>query len=170
MSGKLGSIRSTKMKNGDRMKPQYKLAVCVKVAQLHLTFCDPMDYNLPGSSVHAILQARILEWGAIPFSRDLPNPGIKPRSPALQVDCLLFEPPGKTKNTGVGSLSFLQWIFLTQELNQGLLHCRRILKRGRWMLAMQIPMFSVMVDSRSLSWALWHPFLPSPAVAVKRLV
>ena len=60
-------------------------------------------------------------------SRDLPNPGIKPRSSTLQVDSLPSEPPGKLKNTGVGSLSLLHGIFLTQESNQGLLHCRWIL-------------------------------------------
>ena len=37
-------------------------------AQLCLTLCDPMDCSLPGSSVHGVLQARILEWGAISFS------------------------------------------------------------------------------------------------------
>ena len=58
---------------------------------------------------------------------DLPNPGIELGSPALQADSLQFEASGKPKNTGVGSLSLLQGIFLTQELNQGLLHCRRIL-------------------------------------------
>ena len=58
---------------------------------------------------------------------DLPNPGIKPRSPALQADSLPSEPPGKPKNTGVSSLSLLQGIFPTQESNQGLLCCRRIL-------------------------------------------
>ena len=57
----------------------------------------------------------------------LPNPGIKPMSPVLQADSLPAEPQGKPKNTGVGSLSLLQRIFLTQELNQGLLHCRWIL-------------------------------------------
>ena len=57
-----------------------------------------------------------------PSSKDLPNPGTEPRSPTLQADSLLFEPPGKPKNTGVGSLSLLQEIFLTQESNQGLLH------------------------------------------------
>ena len=57
----------------------------------------------------------------------LPNPGIEPRSPALQADSLPADPPGKPKNTGVGSLSLLQRIFPTQESNQGLLHCRRIL-------------------------------------------
>jgi len=41
-----------------------------------------------------ILQARILEWVAILFSRDLPNPGIEPRSPTLQADSLLSEPQG----------------------------------------------------------------------------
>ena len=81
-----------------------------------------MDYT-----VHGILQARILEWVAIPFSRDLPGPGIKPRSPALQADSLPAEPPGKPKDTRVGSLSLLQGIFPTQESNQDLLHCRQIL-------------------------------------------
>ena len=54
---------------------------------------------------------------------DLPNPGIEPRSPTLQADSLLTEPQGKPKNTGVGSLSLLQQIFLAQESNHGLLHC-----------------------------------------------
>ena len=63
----------------------------------------------------------------LPSPVDLPNPEIEPRSPALQEDSLPAEPPGKPKNTGVGSLSLLQWIFLTQELNWGLLHHRRIL-------------------------------------------
>ena len=48
---------------------KYSSLVVVLVAQLCPTRCDPMDYGLPGSSVHGILQARILEWIAIPFSR-----------------------------------------------------------------------------------------------------
>ena len=48
-------------------------------------------------------------------------------SPTLQADSLPAEPQGKPKNTGEGSLSLLQQIFPTQELNQDLLHCRRIL-------------------------------------------
>ena len=54
-----------------------------------------MDCNPPGSSVHGISQAKILEWIAIPFSSDLPDPEIKPGSPALQVDSLPSEPPEK---------------------------------------------------------------------------
>ena len=57
---------------------------------------------------------------------NLPNPGIEPRSPALQVDSLPAEPQEKPKNTGVGSLSLLQQI-PTQELNWDLLHCMQIL-------------------------------------------
>ena len=58
-----------------------------------LTLCDPMDCSLPCSSVHGILQARI--WSGLPFPSpgDLPTPGFKPRSPALQADSLLPEPP-----------------------------------------------------------------------------
>ena len=52
------------------------------VAQSCLTLCNPMDCSLPGCSVHGILQARILEWLAIPFL-DLPDPGIEPGFPAL---------------------------------------------------------------------------------------
>ena len=62
----------------------------VKVAQSCLTLCDPMDYT-----VHGIVQARILEWVPFPSPRDLPNSGIKPRSPALQRDSLPVEPQGK---------------------------------------------------------------------------
>ena len=68
-----------------------------------------------------ILQARILEWVA------MGTMGIKSRSPALQMDSLPTEPPGKPKNIGVGGLSLLQQIFLTQGSNWSLLHCRQIL-------------------------------------------
>ena len=99
----------------------------VKVAQLCPTLCDLMDYSLPGFSVHGILQARILEWVAIPFSSRSSQPGDQTQVSPLQVNSLLLEPPGKPKNTGVGSLSLLQRIFPNQELNCSLLHCRRIL-------------------------------------------
>ena len=67
----------------------------VLVNQSCLTPCDPMNSSLPSSSVHGILQARILDWVAIPSPRDLPDPEIKAGSPALQVDSLPSEPPGK---------------------------------------------------------------------------
>ena len=106
--------------------------IWILCAQSCPTLCDPMDCSLPGPSVHGILQARILEWVATPSSRDLPNPGIEPRSPTLQVDSTPSEPPWQAKNIGVGSLFLLQRIFLTQELNPGLLHCRWILYQLRY--------------------------------------
>ena len=53
----------------------------VLVAQLYPALCFPMNCSPSGSSVHAVLQARILEWVAVPFSRGSPDPGIEPRSP-----------------------------------------------------------------------------------------
>ena len=49
------------------------VCVCVLLTQSFLTFCNIMAYSPPGSSVHGILQARLLEWIVIPFSRDLPD-------------------------------------------------------------------------------------------------
>ena len=66
-----------------------------EVTQSCPTLCDPMDCSLPGSSFHGIFQARVLEWVAIPSPGNLPDPGIEPRSPALQADTLPSEPPGK---------------------------------------------------------------------------
>ena len=95
----------------------------MKVTQLCLTFCDPVDYR-----VHGILQARILEWVAFPFSRGSSQPRDRTQvvsilQSALQTDSL----PGKPKNNVAGSLFLLQEIFPTQESNWGLLHCRWIL-------------------------------------------
>ena len=72
------------------------VCVYVLVTQSYLTLCDSMDCSLPGSSVHEILQAGILEWVAIPFSRGSSRPSDETAaSPALQADSLPLEPPGK---------------------------------------------------------------------------
>ena len=62
-----------------------------------------------------------------PSPGNLPNTGIKPRSPTLQANSLPAEPPGEPTNTAVGSLSLLQQTFPTQESNRGLWHSRQIL-------------------------------------------
>ena len=116
----------------------------------------PADCSPPGSSVHGILQARIIDWVANPFSRGSSQP-----KDWTQVSCIAgrfftAEPPGKPnfknesesrsvvsdslrfhelyspwnslgESTGVGSLSLLQGIFPTQGSNPGLLYCRQIL-------------------------------------------
>ena len=75
----------------------------------------------------AILQARMLEWVAMASFRGPSQPRDCTQAFALQADSLLSESPGKPKNIVAGSLSLLQGNFLTQELNQGSLHCRWIL-------------------------------------------
>ena len=71
---------------------------------------DPMDCSVPHSSVHGILQAGILESVALPSPGDLPNPGIEPGSPAIQVNSLPTEPPGKKTN------QLQQMVFITNIL------------------------------------------------------
>ena len=70
---------------------------CVGAMSFHscLTLCYSMDSTLPGSSVHGLLQARILEWVAVPFSRYIPHPRIEPESPALPRRFFTTKPPGK---------------------------------------------------------------------------
>ena len=111
----------------------WTLAVLCKVkqAKVKLLSCVRL-FATPGTiACQAPLSMRFSKqeyWRGLPFPSpgDLLNPGIKPRSPALQADSFPAEPPGKPKNIGVGSLSLLQRIFPTQESNWGLLHCRRL--------------------------------------------
>ena len=99
----------------DGCKVKMKVAQCVQLLSTPRAI-QSMEFSRPEY------------WSEQPFpsSGDLSNPGIEPRS-ALQADSLPAEPQGKPRNTGVGSLSLLQRIFPTQELNCGLLHCRHIL-------------------------------------------
>ena len=214
------SHRKHDEKNGTRSPaPPPTQPACLAFHPLHIhhlraqslqscpTLCDPMDCSPPGSSVHGILQVRILEWVAMPSSRGSSQP--RDRTYISYISCIAgrfftAEPPGKPtaslfmwkkrkesgfffplwnkniplgsyqkhqhkvlvrstdagakfsglnpslkvkvtqssltlcdhgvsprnspgQNTGVVSLSLLQGIFLTQELNSGLLHCRQIL-------------------------------------------
>ena len=122
----------------------------ITVAQSRPTLCDPMDHT-----VHGILQARIWSGWPFPSPGDLPNPGTEPRSPALQADSLLAETLGKPKNTGMGSLSLLQWIFPTQKSNRGLLPCRLILY--------QLSYQGIPTDLQSqIIWVLIFPVVQEP--------
>ena len=89
-----------------------------EVAQWCLTPSDPMDCSPPGSSVHGIFQARVLEWVAIVFAQSCPVL-------CLPMDCSPWN--YLRQNPGVGSRSLLQRIFPTQKSNPGLPHCRLIL-------------------------------------------
>ena len=69
------------------------------VSQSCLTLCDPMDYSPPGSSVHGILQTRILKWVVIPFSRGSSQPRDQTQVSRIAGRFFTFEPPGKPLNT-----------------------------------------------------------------------
>ena len=76
------------------------LFVCAKLLQSCLTLCDPMDCSQPGSAVHGDSLGKNTGVGChFLLQGDLPDPGIKPESPALQADSLPSEPPGKQKIT-----------------------------------------------------------------------
>ena len=96
-------------------------AVKVLVAPSYSTLCDLMDCSPSGSSLHGILQARILEWEAIPFSRRSSIPEIEHRFPTLQAACLPSEPPGKPMRCSIISLKIMYNIFMlmgTKSLGQ----------------------------------------------------
>ena len=111
------SIERLRIRRGGSSSPKavrlkIKVRVKVKVAQSCPTLCNPMDCTVCG-----IFQARILEWVAFPFSRGSSQPRSRIHVSHIADKFLPSEPQGKTKNTGVGSLSLLQGIFPTQELN-----------------------------------------------------
>ena len=72
------------------------LCVCVLVTQSCPALCNPIDCSLPGFSVHGILQARILEWVTISFSRGSSQPRDRTRVSHIGGRHLTSEPPGKT--------------------------------------------------------------------------
>ena len=95
-----------------------------EVAWLCPTLCGPMDFSLPGSSVHGILQARILKQVAVSFSRESSQSMGWTQVSHIAGRLFIIEPRGKPQS-GMGSLR--QGICLTQGSNSGLLHCRQIL-------------------------------------------
>ena len=95
---------------------------CAIVAQLCPTLCNPMDYIPPGSSVLGDSSGKNTGLGC--HDPQELNPSLPHSRQTLYCHS---EPPGKPKNAGVGSQSLLQGIFLTQKLNQSLLHCRWII-------------------------------------------
>ena len=89
---------STSRKNSVSVCGCVCVCVCVCVYSVTSDSLQPMDYSPTGSSVHGILQVRILAWVTCPPPGDLSNPGIEPMSSALQVDSLPTHLPGKPQN------------------------------------------------------------------------
>ena len=135
------------------MLAKFHACMRAKSSQSCLTLCNPKNCSLPGSSVHGIFQARILEWVAISFSRGSSWPKNRTWLSSLQADSLLSESLGNQMKVkvaqsyltlcnsmaytvqGVSQARILEWvafsllqkIFPTQQSNWGLLHCRQIL-------------------------------------------
>ena len=101
------------------------MVAVVLVAQSCPTLCNPMNCGPPGSSVHGILQARILEWIAIPFSRGSSRPRDRTWVSCIANRFFTIWATGKIPREG--SHSLLQGFFLNQGSNPGLLCCRQIL-------------------------------------------
>ena len=163
----------------------------ILVAQSCLTLCYHIDYSPPGSSVHGILQARILEWVAISFSRgsswlrdrtwvscitgrfftiwatsESESRSVVPDS--LQPHGLYSPWNSPAKNTGEGIHSFLQGIFLTQGSNPGLLHYRQILYHlsHQGSPSCYIKWIQMSIPPSWYSWLIWLKLglLPSPGI------
>ena len=104
----------------------WKPCVCL-VAQLCQTLCNSMDCSPPGSPVHGDSQARILEWVSKPSSKGSPQPRDWTQVSHIAGRFFTIWVIREAQEYWVGSQSLLQGIFLTQDLNWGLLHCRQIL-------------------------------------------
>ena len=109
LKGRIPGISSCFLDHSIENTKQTMIPATVYSVKWCPTLCDPMNYKVRG-----ILQARILGWVAFPFPRGSSRPRDRTQSPSLQTDSLPAEPPGQPRNTGVGSLSLLQYIFLTQ--------------------------------------------------------
>ena len=109
--------------NGPGLNLSFFSPLCVCVCQWfsRVQLCGPMDCSPPGSSVQGILEASLLEWVAISFSRGSSwgSPGIEPTSPALQADSLLSEPLGKPPQfSGIIKIQLLRKLRHTTPLPQ----------------------------------------------------
>ena len=101
----------------------------VLVTQSYLTFCDPMDCSPPGSSVHGVINLRILERVPIPFSRVSSQPGIEPRSPALQADSSLSHQGSPVEAKVLHKLYEFINKYIDYSTKVSIFHCKTFFKK-----------------------------------------
>ena len=109
-------------------------ACCFFVSKPCPALCYPMDWSLPGSSIHGISQARILEWVAISSSRELPNPRMEYTSPALALDFLPLS------HTGSPSECMHRCSYLSVDWVESIIH------KGLILLFHKLFLFSSVLD------------------------
>ena len=119
------SVHGDSLGKNTEVDCHFLLQVCIYM-HVHIPVCVSMCIYVciyTYVCIYSVYLFIYLEWVAFLFSR-----GTSPPRDRTQVSLIFTRwATGKPKNTGVGSLSLLQWIFPTQESNQGLLHCRQIL-------------------------------------------
>ena len=136
-----------------------QLCYCCLVTKSCLTLCNPRDCSPLGSSVHGILQARILEWIAISFSRGSSHPRDWTRVSCTgrhwQADSLPAEPPGKPRATRLQCEKFLNCLHRRKEAKMVHFHFSDFWKhRPRWT--------SDVCPYQNSNWGrFWKPFLPA---------
>ena len=118
----------TSNKTGSKNK-SISLLVCAQSLSHVRLFVTPWTVAHQAPLSMGILQARILEWVAMPSSRASSQPRDQTQVSRIAGRFLTSELSGKPKNTGVGSLSLHRGKFQSQESNWGLLHCRWILSQ-----------------------------------------
>ena len=106
--------------------------VCAQLLSCVQLFVTPWTLACQLSLSKEVFRQEYWSVWPSPLPGDLPKSRTAPRSLTVQTDSLTSEPPEKPKNTGIGSLSLLQQIFLSQELNWYLLHCRWILNQSSY--------------------------------------
>ena len=127
----------------------------------HVWLCNSMNCSSLGSSVHGILQARILEWVAVPHPRDLSDPEIKPGSLALQADYLPLShvgsppgPPGKSQVLSLKSAVSLSSFILKRLFSSSSLSAMRMVSSAYLKLLTFFP--SVLIPACVLSSLAFH--------------
>ena len=135
-----------------------RVLYCYLLTKSWLTLCDPMVISVHGSSVHEISQARILVWVAISFSRDLPNPGIEPVSPALAGRFFTTEPPGKPQQCPVPFQNHLpHWLLIDCAIRPSFLCVSLSHDPGRTLVSLQAEQCgSSCAGSAYPMWFLWY--------------
>ena len=140
--------------------PTIKACVRAQSLQSCPTLWDPMDYSLPGCSIHGILQARILVWIAMPSSRGPPRSRGQTHVSSFQTDSLPSEPPGKPLTDRrlsliVNQVMFVEWMTLWYT---GALLIRKLSKNYHNSNNHNIVLFNVIsTQNRIYIWGNWSP-------------
>ena len=133
------------------------------VTQSRQTLCSPMNCSQPGSSVHGVLQARILEWVAIPFSRGSSQSRVRTQDSWIAGGFSTTDSPGKARKS---SLQCLSWQRLIKRLQKQWLH----LQRRAWLLQNSASLADRLSSQLLAVWPCWRPSSTTQSLAFTKPV